>query len=193
MSLAGYGDIFLQNVMASGVIPQITAIMGPSAGGAVYSPALTDWIFMVEKTSHMFITGPEVIKAVTREMVTKEDLGGAMAHNAKSGVAHFAAPDDARLSCQDPGAAWAFCPRTTWKTPPVDALHDDPAPPGREPCGTWFPPIPTSPTISANIICSNLDDHYFFEVQEHWAKNIVIGLRPAGRHAGRASSPTSPR
>ncbi len=94
MSLAGYADIFLKNVMASGVVPQITAIMGPSAGGAVYSPALTDWIFMVENTSHMFITGPEVIKAVTREVVTKEDLGGAMAHNSKSGVAHFASPND---------------------------------------------------------------------------------------------------
>ena len=86
MSLAGYADIFLLNVMASGVVPQITAIMGPSAGGAVYSPALTDWIFMVDKTSHMFITGPEVIKAVTREEVSKEDLGGAMAHNKRSGV-----------------------------------------------------------------------------------------------------------
>ena len=99
MSLAGYADIFLLNVMASGVIPQITAIMGPSAGGAVYSPALTDWIFMVEKTSHMFITGPDVIKAVTREIVSKEDLGGAMAHNSKSGVAHFSAVDDA--ACLD--------------------------------------------------------------------------------------------
>ena len=99
MSLAGYGDIFLLNVMASGVVPQITAIMGPSAGGAVYSPALTDWVFMVEKTGHMFITGPEVIKAVTREVVSKEELGGAMAHNAKSGVAHFSAPDDS--ACLD--------------------------------------------------------------------------------------------
>ncbi len=94
MSLAGYADIFLRNVMASGVIPQITAIMGPCAGGAVYSPALTDWIFMVEKTSSMFITGPEVIKAVTRETVTKEDLGGAMAHNSISGVAHFSCEND---------------------------------------------------------------------------------------------------
>ena len=94
MSLAGYGNMFQLNVLASGVIPQITAIMGPSAGGAVYSPALTDWIFMVEKTSYMFITGPEVIKTVTHENVTKEDLGGSMAHNTKSGVAHFSTPND---------------------------------------------------------------------------------------------------
>ena len=94
VSLAGYADIFLRNVLAAGVVPQISAIMGPCAGGAVYSPAMTDFIFMVEQTSYMFITGPEVIKTVTHEEVTKEDLGGAHAHNSKSGVAHFAAPDE---------------------------------------------------------------------------------------------------
>ena len=120
MSLAGYGDIFLLNVMASGVIPQITAIMGPSAGGAVYSPALTDWIFMVEKTGHMFITGPDVIKAVTREVVSKEDLGGAMAHNAKSGVAHFAAPDD-RSCLASIREFMSFLPRNNTELPPVKA------------------------------------------------------------------------
>lgn len=174
MSLAGYGDIFLQNVMASGVIPQITAIMGPSAGGAVYSPALTDWIFMVEKTSHMFITGPDVIKAVTREVVTKEDLGGAMAHNAKSGVAHFALPDDEAclFAIRE---LMGFLPQNNTESPPVGATEDDPHrcdPALRD----VVPADPSKPYDIRTIIRSNLDVNYFFEVHEHWAKNIVIGF-----------------
>ncbi len=105
MSLGGYADIFLRNTLASGVVPQISAIMGPCAGGAVYSPAITDFIVMVKESSYMFVTGPDVIKTVTHEDVTKEDLGGAMTHNEKSGVAHFAVDDDARVPRADPRAA----------------------------------------------------------------------------------------
>ncbi|OGR28853.1 MAG: methylmalonyl-CoA carboxyltransferase [Desulfobacterales bacterium RIFOXYA12_FULL_46_15] len=174
MSLAGYGDIFLLNVMASGVIPQITAIMGPSAGGAVYSPALTDWIFMVEKTGHMFITGPDVIKAVTREIVSKEDLGGAMAHNAKSGVAHFAAPDD-RSCLASIRELMNFLPQNNTGSLPFKVSADDPAR-RDEALREAVPADPSKPYDMRTIICSNLDDHYFFEVQEHWAKNIVVGF-----------------
>ena len=113
-SLAGYASIFLRNTLASGVIPQISAIMGPCAGGAVYSPALTDFIFMVDRTSHMFITGPNVIKQVTHEEVSQEDLGGALTHNTKSGVAHFMAADDE--DCISPS-----CRRTTWRIPPTSS------------------------------------------------------------------------
>ncbi len=173
-SLAGYGDIFLLNVMASGVVPQITAIMGPSAGGAVYSPALTDWVFMVEKTSHMFITGPEVIKAVTREVVNKEDLGGAMAHNAKSGVAHFAAPDD-RACLAMIRELLSFLPQNNQEDPPRISCTDDPLRRNEE-LREAVPPDPNKPYDMRIIIRSNLDDGHFFEVQEHWAKNIVVGF-----------------
>ena len=173
MSLAGYGDIFLMNVMASGVVPQITAIMGPSAGGAVYSPALTDWIFMVEKTGHMFITGPEVIKSVTRETVSKEDLGGAMAHNAKSGVAHFAAPDDS--ACLEMiRELMAFLPQNNMEDPPRSATQDDPMRQD-ETLRDIVPSDPNKPYDIRGIVRSNMDDGYFFEVHQHWAKNIVIG------------------
>lgn len=174
MSLAGYADIFLLNVMASGVIPQITAIMGPSAGGAVYSPALTDWIFMVEKTSHMFITGPEVIKAVTRETVTKEDLGGAMAHNAKSGVAHFAAPDD-RTCLAMIRELMSFLPQNNMEDPPRIEPTDDPCR-RDEALREVVPTDPNKPYDIRDIIHSNLDNRYFFEVHQHWAKNIVVGF-----------------
>ncbi|KJS31567.1 MAG: methylmalonyl-CoA carboxyltransferase [Desulfatitalea sp. BRH_c12] len=173
-SLAGYGDIFLQNVMSSGVVPQITAIMGPSAGGAVYSPALTDWIFMVEKTSHMFITGPEVIKSVTREVVGKEDLGGAMAHNTKSGVAHFAAPDD-RTCLTMIRQLMSFLPRNNMEDPPRVACADDP---GRreEHLRQVVPADPNKPYDMREVIRANLDGQAFFEVHQHWAKNIVVGF-----------------
>ena len=175
MSLAGYGDIFLLNVMASGVVPQITAIMGPSAGGAVYSPALTDWIFMVEKTSHMFITGPEVIKAVTREVVSKEDLGGAMAHNAKSGVAHFSAPDDS--ACLEMiRELMAFLPQNNMEDPPRSATARMIPSRRDESLRDVVPADPNKPYDIRQIIRSNLDDRYFFEVHQHWAKNIVIGF-----------------
>jgi propionyl-CoA carboxylase beta subunit len=174
MSLAGYADIFLRNVMASGVIPQITAIMGPSAGGAVYSPALTDWIFMVEKTAYMFITGPEVIKAVTRESVTKEALGGAMAHNTVSGVAHFAEPDDA--TCLERiRELLAFLPQNNMEEAPHLATADDP---GRrdEALRDLVPADPNKPYDIRDLICSNLDDRRFFEVQARYALNIVVGF-----------------
>jgi propionyl-CoA carboxylase beta subunit len=173
-SLAGFGDIFLLNVMASGVIPQITAIMGPSAGGAVYSPALTDWIFMVEKTSHMFITGPEVIKAVTREEVSKDDLGGAMAHAGKSGVAHFAAPDD--KGCLEMiRELMSFLPQNNLEDAPRMDSTDDPAR-REEELREVVPPDPNKPYDMRTIIRSNLDDRHFFEVHENWARNIVVGF-----------------
>jgi len=174
MSLAGYADIFLLNVLASGVVPQITAIMGPSAGGAVYSPALTDWVFMVEKTSYMFITGPEVIKAVTRETVTKEDLGGAMAHNAKSGVAHFAAPDD-HACLEQIRQLMSFLPQNNMDDPPRLPATDDPLR-RDEKLRDVVPADPNKPYDIRHIIRSNLDNNHFFEVQEHWARNIVIGF-----------------
>jgi propionyl-CoA carboxylase beta chain len=174
MSLAGYADIFLLNVMGSGVIPQITAMMGPSAGGAVYSPALTDWVFMVEKTSYMFITGPEVIKAVTREVVTMEELGGAMAHNAKSGVAHFAAPDD-QTCLEQIRELMSFLPQNNMEDPPRLAPTDDPLR-RDEKLRDVVPTNPNMPYDIRDIIRSNMDHNYFFEVHEHWAKNIVTGF-----------------
>lgn len=183
MSLAGYGNIFQLNVMASGVIPQITAIMGPSAGGAVYSPALTDWIFMVENTSHMFITGPEVIKAVTRENVTKEDLGGSMSHNAKSGVAHFSTPND-RVCLQKIREMLGFLPQNNMEDPPCMETSDDPLR-RDENLREVVPADSNKPYDIREIIISNLDENYFFEVQEHWAQNIVIGFgRLDGRPVG---------
>jgi propionyl-CoA carboxylase beta chain len=174
MSLAGYADIFLRNVMASGVIPQITAIMGPCAGGAVYSPALTDWIFMVEQTSSMFITGPEVIKAVTGEVVTKEDLGGAMAHNAISGVAHFSSPNDEAclLKIRE---LMSFLPLNNMEDPPRIACGDDPMR-RDEKLRNIVPADPNQPYDMRDIIRSNVDNGYFFEVHEHFAKNIVVGF-----------------
>ncbi len=182
-SLAGYADIFLRNVMASGVVPQITAIMGPSAGGAVYSPALTDWIFMVEGSGHMFITGPEVIKAVTREVVTKEDLGGAMAHNSVSGVAHFASPDD-KACLEKIRQLLSFLPSNNMEDPPRMETGDDPMR-RDENLRNIVPPDPNRPYDIRDIIHSNLDNNDFFEVHEHWAKNIVVGFgRMDGRSVG---------
>jgi len=182
-SLAGYADIFLLNVMASGVIPQITAIMGPSAGGAVYSPALTDWIFMVEGTSHMFITGPEVIKAVTRETVTKEDLGGAMAHNSKSGVAHFAASDDAAC-LEQIRRLMSFLPQNNLEDPPRGPGGDDPLR-RDEGLRRVVPADPNQPYDMRAVIRPCLDHQDFFEVQELWAPNIVVGFgRCDGRPVG---------
>ena len=183
MSLAGYGHIFQNNVMASGVIPQITAIMGPSAGGAVYSPALTDWIFMVENTSHMFITGPEVVKSVTREDVNKEDLGGAMAHNAKSGVAHFSTPND-RECLLKIRELLSFLPQNNMDDTPCLDSGDDPQRQD-ETLRQVVPADPNKPYDIRDIIQSNLDKNYFFEIQPHWAQNMVIGLgRLDGRTVG---------
>jgi propionyl-CoA carboxylase beta chain len=173
-SLAGYGDIFMRNVLCSGVIPQIAVIMGPSAGGAVYSPALTDFIFMVEKTSYMFITGSEVVKAVIHEDVSPEDLGGAQAHNTKSGVAHFSGKDDEAVLGMIPELLGFFPPNFQEK-PPIRPTGDDP---GRiDPAlNTMVPENPAKPYDIKEIIRSVADDHYFFEVQSKHARNIVVGF-----------------
>ena len=178
VSLAGYAYIFLRNVLASGVVPQISVIMGPCAGGAVYSPAMTDFIVMVKDTSHMFITGPEVIKAVTREEVTFEELGGAMTHNAKSGVAHFAAEDeeDALLLVRQ---MVSYMPQNNLEDPPFVPTAD---PPDRmEPeLDTLVPDSPTKPYDIKEVIRRVVDDGEFLEVHEHWARNIVIGFARLG-------------
>ncbi len=182
-SLAGYADIFQRNVMASGVIPQISAIMGPCAGGAVYSPALTDFILMVENTAHMFITGPEVIKTVTHEAVTKEELGGAMAHNTKSGVSLLrAASDEAAL--MKIRELLQFLPANNAEDPPLFPAKDDP---NREDesLDRLIPDEPNKPYDIKTIIQSAVDDGYFFEVGPDYAKNMVIGFaRFNGRTVG---------
>ena len=182
-SLAGYADIFLRNTLASGVVPQISAIMGPCAGGAVYSPAITDFIFMVEGSSYMFITGPDVIKTVTHEEVTKDQLGGAMSHNAKSGVAHFACEDDAECLARV-RELLSFLPANNHEDPPVRPCAD---PPDREDAALdeMVPRDPMKPYDIKGIIETVVDDNDFYEVHEHYAKNIVVGFaRFAGRPVG---------
>ena len=147
LSLAGYADIFLRNTLASGVIPQISAIMGPCAGGAVYSPAITDFIFMTG-ASYMFVTGPDVIKTVTHEEVTKHELGGAMTHNATSGVAHFAARDDAECTAAMIRELMSFLPSNNLDDPPRRASRPIPPTGPMRPLIRWFPPIPCSPMTS---------------------------------------------
>jgi propionyl-CoA carboxylase beta chain len=182
-SLAGYADIFLRNTLASGVIPQISAIMGPCAGGAVYSPALTDFIFMVEHTSHMFITGPEVIKTVTHEDVTKEQLGGAETHNSISGVAHFLAHDDAECLRMIRELV-SYIPSNNVDDAPLHP-SDDPIDRSDMALDTLVPAEPQMPYDIKDIIHRVVDDGQFFEIHEHWAKNIVIGLaRMDGRSVG---------
>ncbi len=183
VSLGAYADVFLRNTLASGVVPQISAIMGPCAGGAVYSPAITDFTLMVEGTSHMFVTGPEVIKAVTAEEVSFEDLGGAMTHNTKSGVAHFAARDDAdgirtirRLLSFLPSNCMEDAPRRA-STDPVerrDAVLD-----------TLVPESSDKPYDMKEVVRRVIDDGDFLEVHEHFAQNIVVGFaRLNGRPVG---------
>ncbi|MCZ6555954.1 MAG: acyl-CoA carboxylase subunit beta [Candidatus Dadabacteria bacterium] len=182
-SLAGYAEIFCRNVLASGVIPQISAIMGPCAGGAVYSPAITDFTIMVKKTSYMFITGPDVIKAVTHEEVNSEDLGGAMVHNSRSGVAHFAAEDD-KDSILLIKELLSFLPSNNMEDPPRIKTED---PSDRRDMGlrTIVPENPNKPYDMKDVVTSVVDEGYFFEVQEHYAKNIIIGFaRLAGRVVG---------
>ena len=174
VSLGAYGDVFTRNVMCSGVIPQISLIMGPCAGGAVYSPAITDFIFMVKETSHMFITGPDVIKTVTGEEVDFESLGGAMAHNSKSGVAHLAAEDeDACL--QDTRYLLSFLPQNNLETAPRVVPTDDPMRMDEE-LDRVVPDSPNKPYDMRNAIRLVVDDGEFFEIHEHWAKNIVVGF-----------------
>jgi propionyl-CoA carboxylase beta chain len=181
VSLGGYGDIFYRNVKASGVIPQISAIMGPCAGGAVYSPAMTDFIFMVRDTSHMFITGPEVIKTVTGEDVTFEDLGGALSHNTRSGVAHFAA-DSEEACLDDVRYLLSFLPDNNLEEPPRLTVTDDPERPTPE-LDTLVPDSSNVPYDIREAIASVVDDGEFLEVQELWADNIVIGFARLDGHA----------
>ncbi len=182
-SLGGYADIFLRNTLASGVVPQISAIMGPCAGGAVYSPAITDFIFMVKNTSYMFVTGPEVIKTVTHEEVTKEKLGGAMTHNSVSGVAHFAASSDAACLASI-RELLSYLPLNNADDPPLRPTSDptdreDPA------LDDLIPESPDKPYDILGIVRSVVDDRRFFEVHEHFAKNIVVGFaRLGGRSVG---------
>lgn len=183
MSLAGYAEIFLRNTLASGVIPQISAILGPCAGGAVYSPAITDFILMTAKTSYMFVTGPDVIRTVTHEEVTKEELGGAMTHNATSGVAHFVARDDAECLAMI-RELLSFLPSNNLEDPPRRTTND---PPDRtEPAlNHLIPADPMVPYDIKDVIHAIVDDHYFFEVHEHFAKNLVVGFaRLDGRPVG---------
>ncbi len=183
MSLAGYADIFLRNTLASGVIPQISAILGPCAGGAVYSPAITDFIFMTRDTSYMFITGPDVIKTVTHEDVTKQELGGAMTHNAKSGVAHFIASDDADCLAMIRELV-SYLPSNNVDDPPCRETTD-PWDRAHVALNKLVPEDPQQPYDMKDVIHAVADDGEFFEVHEHYAKNIVVGLaRFDGRPVG---------
>src|SRR5690242_15713695 len=182
-SLAGYADIFLRNTLASGVVPQISAIMGPCAGGAVYSPALTDFIFMVDKTSHMFVTGPDVIKTVTHEDVDKETLGGAVTHNSKSGVAHFLAADDPDC-LRRIRELMRFLPQNNLDGVPRVATRD---PEDRQDAAldSLIPEESNKPYDVIDVIRHIVDDGYFLEVAGHFAKNMVIGFaRLAGETVG---------
>jgi propionyl-CoA carboxylase beta chain len=183
MSLAGYADIFLRNTVASGVIPQLSAIMGPCAGGAVYSPAITDFIAMVDKTSYMFVTGPDVIKTVTHEEVTKEELGGAMTHNSTSGVAHFISRNDEEclLLLRE---LFSFIPSNNVDDPPRRDTSD-PWDRAEESLTTMVPAESNVPYDIKDIIHVVADENYFFEIQEHYAKNLVIGFaRMDGKPVG---------
>ncbi len=183
LSLAGYADIFLRNTLSSGVIPQISAIMGPCAGGAVYSPALTDFVFMVDHTSHMFVTGPDVIKTVTHEDVTKEKLGGAETHNSISGVAHFLAHDDSDCLRMIRELV-SYIPSNNRDDAPARVSSDsiDRADTALD---TLVPADSQIPYDIKDIIHRVVDDGEFFEIHEHWAKNIVVGFaRMDGRSVG---------
>jgi propionyl-CoA carboxylase beta chain len=183
VSLGAYADIFLRNTLASGVVPQVSAILGPCAGGAVYSPAITDFTIMVRETSHMFVTGPEVIKAVTAEDVTFEDLGGAMTHNTKSGVAHFAANDDAD-AIRHAKRLLSFLPSNNAEDPPRRACAD-PVDRRAPELVTLVPESPDKPYDMKELIRHVVDDGDFFEVHEHFAGNIVVGFaRLNGRPVG---------
>src|ERR1700683_5179793 len=174
MSLAGYADLFLRNTLYSGVVPQISAIMGPCAGGAVYSPAITDFILMVDQTSYMFITGPDVIKLVTHEEVTKDQLGGAHTHNETSGVAHFMCRDDAECLSMV-RELLSFVPSNNLEDPPRKPCTD-PIDRVDEKLDILIPDQSNMPYDMKDVIHSVVDDGYFFEIHEHYAKNIVVGF-----------------
>lgn len=183
VSLGGYADIFLRNTLASGVIPQISAVMGPCAGGAVYSPALTDFIFMVNNTSYMFVTGPDVVKTVTHEDVTHEQLGGAMVHNEKSGVAHFIAANEEHCVTMI-RKLLSFLPQNNMEEPPVIRPSDDPLR-AEQALDEIVPDVPTKPYDMKEIIHHVVDDGDFLEVHEHYAQNIIVGFaRLNGRPVG---------
>jgi propionyl-CoA carboxylase beta chain len=183
MSLSGYGEIFQRNVMASGVVPQISAIMGPCAGGAVYSPAITDFIFMVKTNSYMFITGPDVIKTVTHEEVSKEELGGAETHSSKSGVSHFTAntEKDCLLMIRE---LISFLPSNNQEDPPFHATNDDPLRRDKK-LRDLVPDNPHRPYDMKALIAAVVDEGYFYEVQPEFAPNILVGFaRLGGRSVG---------
>ena len=183
VSLAGYAEIFWRNVQASGVVPQISLVMGPCAGGAVYSPAITDFVLMTEGSSYMFITGPDVVKTVTGEEVSFEELGGAATHSAKSGVTHFSAVDE-EATLEDARYLLSFLPQNNLESPPYAAPSD---PPGREApeLDTLIPDEPTKPYDMKRVIAHVVDDGEFLEVQERHAQNIVCGFaRLAGHSIG---------
>jgi len=183
VSLAGYADIFLRNTLASGVVPQISAIMGPCAGGAVYSPAITDFVFMVDRTSYMFVTGPDVIRTVTHEDVTKDKLGGAVTHNTVSGVGHFIAPDDAEC-LRMIRALLAYLPQNNRDDPPRRECAD-PIDRQDTQLDNLIPDDSALPYDIKDVILRVVDDGEFFEVHEHFAKNLVVGLaRLDGRPVG---------
>ena len=182
-SLAGYADIFLRNTLASGVVPQISAIMGPCAGGAVYSPAITDFTIMVEDTSYMFVTGPDVIKTVTHEEVTKNELGGAMTHNAKSGVAHFSVPED-RDCLALLRQLLGFVPSNNLGDPP-EVTTDDPVEREDALLDDLVPDSPNQPYDILELIRTVADDNHFLEVHQYFARNLVVGfVRLGGRSVG---------
>src|SRR6056297_857264 len=173
-SLAGYADIFHRNQLASGVVPQISAIMGPCAGGAVYSPAITDFVFMVQDTSHMFITGPDVIETVTGEQVSFEELGGAKTHESTSGVAHFAEEDE-KQALDDIRRLLSYVPQNNVEDPPRVEPWDDPERRDEE-LTNIVPDEPQKPYDMERVIDGVVDEDSFFEVQEGYAKNIVVGF-----------------
>lgn len=174
LSLAGYGDIFLRNVKASGVIPQISAILGPCAGGAVYSPAITDFVIMTENTSYMFVTGPKVVKTVTREEVDNETLGGAMVHCSRTGVSHFAATNEqeAILLIRK---LFSYLPKNNMEEPPLYPCSD-PVERIDESLNTIIPDSPNKPYSMQDVILSIVDDREFLEIHRHYAQNIIIGF-----------------
>lgn len=181
VSLGGYADIFLRNTLASGVIPQISCILGPCAGGAVYSPAITDFNVMVKDTSYMFITGPDVIKTVTHEDVTKDELGGAMTHNAKSGVAHFAADSDEH-ALRITRELLSFLPSNNMEKAPF-VPTSDPTDRADDELNSVVPESANQPYDIRDVMNRVVDDGYFFETQEHFAANIVVGFARLGGHS----------
>jgi len=181
ISLGGYADIFLRNTLASGVIPQLSVIMGPCAGGAVYSPALTDFIFMVKDTSYMFVTGPDVVRAVTHEDVTFEELGGAMTHNTLSGVSHVAAnsEEDALFLIRE---ILGYMPQNNMEDPPFEPGKDDPLR-TEDALNDIIPEDPSKPYDMKEVIRLIVDEGRFFEIHEHYAQNIVVGFARLGGYS----------